>query len=618
MSDNLVALDLETVCDVKECKGFGEYKKCDHALSPWFSRITVIGVVGESIRKVFRALGDFQLWLESNPQLLFTCHNAKFDILHIMARNIPFNLERLAGCSQNMAYVLTEKISDEWMVDFELARKNVPGQRVSGKHSLKTLAPYHLGVQPFWEVDQKDNDDYVLKDAEYAYRLFPILKKKLEDRGEYEFYQTKQLQWIKLLIRAELRGINIDLDGLREMERELTGQREKLRHALNEQWSSAHIAYTEIKINEIKKTYKTEKGANNAIARVEPGVDYSSPKQMLWMLRDYYQYNCTSLEGDEGTGREILERLADEGHEDVRKFLEYRKVDKILTAFLPSYEASQVRGTLHPSFVPDHTATGRLSSRNPNLQQVSGSLKRLFTSRPGYSFIGKDQSSIEVLLLALFTEDRNLYDIIGSGQSYHNHSTRIIFGIEHIPLTDIPTQYSRERKAAKALGFLCFYGGQWRRLQATLMQHGFAFSDYESKQIYKRLTEAFKDVFDFADQLRDEFSTGAVIPSLFGRPIKIQNPDEVFLKALNYMIQSSASDLCLQAAKIAQDKYDELGLDATVMAFVHDFLMVECKDDQVEQAEKILEEAMTGFKLVNRHGPIKLSTETFVGKTWAK
>lgn len=622
--DNTIAIDLETECTVVGCKDYGKaICREDHSLSPWHSRITVIGIFGkikgEEVKKVFREIGAFSGFIDSlDPLVTFVGHNFKFDLLHLHSKGVSLDLDRWVGDSQLAAYVCTEKIPDEWLAEYNEKRKAFKGQREAGKHSLKTLAPYFLGVEPFWEKEEHDNDEYVLRDCEYTYRLCEYLQSRLHRLEQFDFYASKQLPWTKLLLRAECRGISIDLTALDQMERDLTEKAEKLRHELNEQWMSAHAAYTEIKINEIRQSYKTQKGADNAISRLEPGVDYNSPKQMLWLLRDYYQKNCTSIEGDEGTGREILERLANEGHEDVEKFLEYRKVDKILTAFLPAYKADQVCGTLHPSFVPDHTNTGRLSSRSPNLQQVSGALKRLFTARPSCSFIGKDQSSIEVLLLALFTEDRNLYNIIESGQSYHNYSTRIIFGLEHVPLEDIPKLYSKERKAAKALGFLCFYGGQWRRLQATLMQHGFAFSDYEAKEIYKKLTREFEKVFEYADQARDEFSAGSVIPSLFGRPIKIQNPDDVFLKALNYIIQSSASDLCLEAARIAQDKYDQLKIPAQVIAFVHDFLMVEVEDEYIEQAEKILEEAMTGFKLVNCHGPIKLKTETFIGKTWQK
>jgi DNA polymerase I-like protein with 3'-5' exonuclease and polymerase domains len=111
---------------------------------------------------------------------------------------------------------------------------------------------------------------------------------------------------------------------------------------------------------------------------------------------------------------------------------------------------------------------------------------------------------------------------------------------------------------------------------------------------------------------------GEVIPNLLGRPIKIQDPERAYMTAFNALIQSSASDLNLEAARRTQEAYDKMGLDAHVVGFVHDFVMVEAADEVVEQAEELLIQNMTGFDLNNDLGPIKLTVEGGQMRCWEK
>jgi DNA polymerase I-like protein with 3'-5' exonuclease and polymerase domains len=652
-AENLVALDLETECAVQTCPGLGGHTKCDHALSPWHSRITVVGIYGETIRKVFRDLGDLRSWLAANGSLRFIGHNFKFDLIHLLARDVVIPLESWVGDTQLAAYVLTDKIPDGWLVEYELARKKQTGKhRQAGKHSLKTLAPFHLGVDPFWETDNKDNDEYVLRDAEYTYRLFPVLQSKLQQLSQHDFYSDKQLPWTKLLLRAELRGIQLDLEAMDQMEKEMLEKRDRLKQELDEQWHDGHVAYTEKQIHDLSESYaemgtkalmKTQMTSEdiqrvnaryhmlfmNARAKVQAGVDYNSPAQMLWLLRDYLGYDCSLLEEKvsektgkvttDGTGAEVLERLANEGKDDVKKFLEYREVNKILTSYFPTYKSLQSEGTLHPIYNPDATVTGRTSSERINLQQVPPSLRRLFSARDGYTFVGYDAAAIEARIICLYTSDHNLYDVVRSGTSIHDKNTHIFFGLgPDVPLSAIKKDYAAQRATTKNVGFALFYNAGARRIRVTFTQGGFPIGEYESKTILKNFRETYAEAHRVANEYVQLFEAGEVIPNILGRPVKIQDASDAYMKGFNRLVQSSASDLNLEAALRTQKEYDANKMDAHVIGFVHDFVLVEAADNIKDEAEKILVKHMTSFNLECDLGPIKLEVEGGQMKRWEK
>src|SRR5690606_24295618 len=117
------------------------------------------------------------------------------------------------------------------------------GTRKAGKHSLKTLAPYFLGVEPYWEAKtggEHDDDDYVTTDAEYTLRLVAFLEEKLRSIGYYDFYRDRQLEWTKMLVRAEWRGVCIDMDAVEAKERELRERVVELERKLDEMWADGH------------------------------------------------------------------------------------------------------------------------------------------------------------------------------------------------------------------------------------------------------------------------------------------------------------------------------------------------------------------------------------------
>lgn len=633
MSSNLVSLDIETVCNVNGCPGFGGYKKCDHALSPWHGRITKIGVVDGVNKSVYDSVDHFNSNVGTGFNYLG--HNFKFDLLWMRIHGAHITSDQWAHCTQLMAYVLTEKIPDSWLENYERERLGKGAassiHRKAGKHSLKTLAPYFLGVEAFWEAEDKADDAYVLKDAEYTLRLSAVLAEKLKARGEWDFY-LKLLEWTKMLLAAELRGIQIDTDALNIKQSELQEQEVELRKQIDRQWLNAHLEYRHIKQKELHDKYSAmamrasgmplaHNGRygtlyHNACKKLPEKVELDSPKQMAWLLRDYLGYDIQSLEGDETTGREVLERLSDEGKEDVKVFLEWRKVNKLLTAFIPTYRDGAIDGTIHPVYNPTNTRTGRTSSERPNLQQVPPELRSLFRARTGYRFIGYDAAAIEAKLIALYTGDSGLHALISRGESLHNHNTKLFFGLDAD--ANIQQDYPVHRQATKNVGFALFYGAGANRLRVTFAQKGFHLTDSQCQEILGRFKSQYRTAVEYHKSIARFFESGEKMQNLLGRPVKIDDPDEAYMKGLNSVIQGSASDLNLEGALRAWNELKLKGIDATPLLFVHDFVMFEVEDNRVDEADEIIVRNLTDFNLKTEHGPIKLTVDGGITERWTK
>ncbi len=634
------AIDLETACTVHGCSHQGK-SLCpnNHSLSPWHSRITVAATVSNGTRRVFRGptlVEDMRAMFEAAGDYEVVGHNFKFDWLHLAVHGWQIPLERWVGDSQLAAYVSTEKIPEHWLAEYEARRKQLgPHHRKAGKHSLKTLAPFHLGIEPFWEQADHDSDEYVIKDTAYTLALVDKLEGRLKELGQFDFYKTKQLEWAKLLVRAELRGIQLDMPALLAMEQEQTEKATKLKAALDDQWQAAHVAYTRMQEAETNARYAAqrprrdrEERRQKAIAAIPFGVDYDSPLQMQWLLRDYLGYNITNLEGKDSTEAEVLERLAHEGHTDVGTYLEWRQTNKILTAFLPTYKELAVKDAnvddgssvaLHPIFNPDSTRTGRTSCERPNFQQVPQALRPLSKARPGYKLVGFDQAAIEARLIALYSSDPVLYEIIKEGISLHDYNTKVFFGLgEEVSLSSIKKSYAKERAAAKGIGFALFYNAGARRIRITFAENGYHLSEQECREIHRRFKHSFKTAYEYGMQVVRYMERGEVLSNLLDRPLRIEDPDDAYMKAFNRLIQSSASDLLLEGALRADAALKAAGIQAHPLLFVHDYLGMEVEEGRAEEAAKIIERELTNFELVNAHGRIALEVEGGITDRWEK
>lgn len=609
----LVSLDIETESITDDS---------NDALYPHLSRITCVGLWCPDFACVFRDLKELKEFIESND-LEFVGQNFQFDLKHLAHNGIQIPMDKWVGDTRIMAGLLNKKIPESWLKEYEHKRielnKNLKKgkHRKAGEHSLKTMAPYFLGVEPFWETPENhDNDEYVLKDCEYTYLLYQKLKEELDTENNLKFYETHSQQWAKMLTAATIAGISLDLDLLTELKNKTNGEAIAIKEQLDKQWSDAYDYVYQIKKEELKSKYKTEKGYLSNLEKLPRKANLDSPAQLLMILRDYFKYDLTDFNGKESTGKEVLQKLG-ETHKDIALFYEYRKKEKLLTAFLPTYEKLNNKGILHCSFNVEGTRTGRLSSSDPNLQQVAGPLHDLFVARPGYKLITKDLSAIEPRICAFLTEDPLLCELMIEGGDFHSENARIMFGLE-CTHEDIKSEYTFERKVAKEVGLALLYGAGPRRIQQSATKYGFNWSLKKCKDIHKRFKSTYKKAFEFKTRLDARAEAGQPIKTPFGRVHIYHNPDKVFMTAFNTLVQSSASDLLLDSQKKCMLEYKKRDLKAHLLLAVHDESVTECLESDVEEVEKIIEFNMTNYDLETKYGKIPLTVEGTIGKTWSK
>jgi DNA polymerase I-like protein with 3'-5' exonuclease and polymerase domains len=619
-------------------------------LNPRKERITCIGVDGDGISRVYRSVDRFNHDVTTGDlkDCDFTGQKFSFDIGFLVHNGVDLDLllARWVDDTQLMAHVCTDKVTDKYLEWYEIERRRLNkllpkgvSHREGRKNSLKVFAPFFLDVPPFWEDPQNhDDDEYVLKDCRYTTRSRDFFEKRLKELGQYDFYKNRMMPWAKMLLQSELRGIKLNWQNLYKVEEENKKLETGLLIRLDHQWWPQIKEWEEKQEYELQKKYlnlrakATEKLKDKSkrkqlwkrysdlyqkAAKKLPPFNFNSPAQLLWLLKDALGKDVKDWQGNESTAKAVLEKLSNSGHKDVEKLLEYRKANKILTMYVPTYKELQYDGTIHPSFNITGTRTGRLSSSKPNLQQVPSTLYKVFKPREGYKFIQYDLSGIEAALIALYSEDVNLFDTVTGGQSIHNANAKIFLGLD-CEVDEVKDKYPTERQAAKNVGFGLFYGSGWRQIQRTFMNAGIPVTDREAKDMLKRFKEHYRSAFEFHDKITTQFAKGEIINNLMGRPIKIGNPDDAYMKGFNTLVQSSASDLCMRGAERATQAWREAGLDCHNLLYVHDCIVAECKAEDATRASEILVDSMTNFKLTNRLGQIKLQVEGGVYDEWRK
>lgn len=620
----------------------------EDALNPHKNRITVIGVKSQnSDVQIYRDLEIFkkEIWLA--PEFMFSGHNFKWDfkVLTHHLGGLPANgYESYAEDTRLMAYVCTDKVSEAFLAEYEEERKRLnkklpPGinHREAGLHSLKTLAPYFLGVPAFWEdPSNHNNDEYLTKDVIYTQQLRLYFSSVLKELNQYDFYLNKAMPWARTLLKAEVTGINFDLKKLAEMEISYGKKELILKEKISEQWKEAFEAYkTREKLalqnkyqemfnkayNKPSKKPKNIEGLqakysslyNKAEANADFKFNLDSPSQMKWLLKDYFNYDIKTFEGNESTGVEVLERLAKEVPE-IKTLLEYRETSKILTGFFPTYRTEEHKGKIHSTFSFDGTKTGRVSCTRPNLHQTPKNLKELFVAGENKVFITKDLSAIEPCIIGYFSKDPVFCDIIFDKRSFHDVNTVKFFS----KFMDSPVRESEVKKYYPELRFISktvflgiLYGAGWRRVKAEAQAQGYILSDSDCKNIVYNIRDEYKEVWSFKKELDRELESGAIIYNLFGRPFKIDNPDDVYMKGFNRLIQGSASDLTMQAATDIERESGCLPL-----AFIHDSIITEVDEKGSEEKEKLIEYHFTKFELPVGNKLLPLTVDGGISNKW--
>jgi DNA polymerase-1 len=311
-----------------------------------------------------------------------------------------------------------------------------------------------------------------------------------------------------------------------------------------------------------------------------------------------------------------LETLATD-HEIARKVLEYRQFSKLKSTYVDALPLliDPASGRLHTTFNQAGAATGRLSSSNPNLQNIpiktelGREIRAAFVPHEGWKMVVADYSQIELRLLAHMSRDPMLLDAFRRGEDIHTRTASEVFGVG--PLMVTPEM----RRAAKAVNFGIVYGQT-----AFGLATGLGIERKEAETYIRNYFELYKGVRKFIDKTVEEVRASGYAPTLFGRkrPIPDMNSRNVTARnfaertAVNTPLQGTAADLIKLAMIKIDHELQERKLRARMLLQVHDELVLEAPPEETEEvAEMVKREMETVYKL-----EVPLVVDTGIGDNW--
>jgi DNA polymerase I len=423
--------------------------------------------------------------------------------------------------------------------------------------------------------------------ADVTGRISPVLRKEVETAGQMRLYEQIDLPLAPVLVRMEQAGVKID----RKMLGTLSVDLEKQCAA---------------KASEIHG---------------KAGVTFNinSPKQLGDVL--FNQLNLPKpVKYGKGkmisTAVDVLEELS-ETHEVPRLVLDYRQLSKLKSTYVDALPAliDPQTGRVHTTFNQTGTTTGRLSSTNPNLQNIpirtelGREIRAAFIAEPGYSLLSADYSQIELRLLAHFSEDPLLVEAFRNGDDIHRLTASQVFGVPPM-LID-----AEHRRRAKAVNFGIVYG-----LSAFGLSQQLGIDQREAKKFIDAYFEKYAGVRRYIDRTLEETRKEQSVKTLFGRtrPIPDINSKNANMRgfaertAVNTPLQGTAADLIKLAMIQIDEELRSRKLKSRMLLQVHDDLLFEVPENEIELMRGLVREKMESVHKLS----IPLLVELGVGPNW--
>ena len=439
--------------------------------------------------------------------------------------------------------------------------------RVRLGHEMLPYAAVAGELPHFGYVDLEKACAYAAEDADATLRLALHMEPELRAKGLSKLYDQVELPLSRVLSRMEDVGIGLNLDVLTELSAELAERLESAQQRAHE------------------------------LAGVE--FNLGSPKQVGEVLFERLELPVIKkTKSGPSTDASVLDKLATQGHELPKVLLEWRHDAKLRSTYaevLP--KAVGVDGRLHTRYLQTRTATGRLASADPNLQNIpiktaeGRRVRQAFSAGAGKVLVSADYSQVELRVLAHMSEDKILIDAFSQGQDIHRRTASELFGVP--PLLVTPEQ----RRDAKAINFGIVYGMGAFRLAAEL-----GIDRKQARDYLETFHERYAGVRRFHETCIKQAHADGVAVTLYGRvrPIpemRSSSQREVAQGeriAINTPVQGTAADI-LKIAMVALNQRIEAECpDAQMLLTVHDELVLEVPQDRLEQTLGMVREVMEG------------------------
>jgi DNA polymerase-1 len=503
------------------------------------------------------ALQALKPLLES-PGILKIGFNIKFNAVMFAQAGITL---RNADDAQLMSYSLDagrnahslDTLSDLWLVHSTIAHGDLIG---SGKGKLT-----------FDQVAIDKATEFSAESADVIMRLWRVLKPRLVADRMATVYETLERPLVSVLARMERRGISID----RQVLSRLSGD------------FAQTAARVEAEIQEIAG---------------EP-VNVGSPKQIGDIIfgKMALPGGTKTKTGAWSTTAQVLDDLAEQGHDFPKKILEWRQVSKLKSTYtdaLPTYVNPQTH-RVHTTYALAATTTGRLSSNEPNLQNIpvrtedGRKIRRAFIATPGHKLVSADYSQIELRLLAEIADVPSLRQAFRDGLDIHAMTASEMFGV---PIKDMPSEV---RRRAKAINFGIIYG-----ISAFGLANQLGIAREEASAYIKKYFERFPGIRAYMDETKEFCRKNGYVTTLFGRKcyypdIKASNASVRSFNeraSINARLQGTAADIIRRAMIRIEDALAEKKLSAQMLLQVHDELIFEVPDGEVAATLPVVQRVM--------------------------
>lgn len=510
-------------------------------------------------------------------------------------RKIGQNLKFDRGIMENYGVELRGIAFDTMLESYVL-------NSVAGRHDMDSLADRHLNYKTttfediagkgkkqltFNQIPLEEAANYAAEDADITLLLHQALYPQLEaEKSLLHVYQDIEMPLVPVLSRMERTGVLIDANVLAAQSAELTAR-----------------------LDELEK---------QAFAIAGEEFNLSSPKQLQTIL--FEKLNLPVVKktpgGAPSTNEEVLEELAD-NHELPRVILEHRSLSKLKTTYtdkLPLMVDPKTR-RVHTSYHQAVTATGRLSSRDPNLQNIpvrtdeGRRIRQAFIARDGYCIMAADYSQIELRIMAHLSQDKGLLKAFAEGKDIHRATAAEVFGV---PLDEVTAD---QRRSAKAINFGLIYG-----MSAFGLARQLGIPRGEAQRYMDLYFERYPGVLEYMARTREHAAEKGYVETLEGRRLwlpEINSRNGMRRKAaereaINAPMQGTAADIIKKAMIAVDDWLQKENIDALMIMQVHDELVFEVrKEQQAEMAEKIRGLMEAAMKL-----DVPLKVEAGVGANW--
>ncbi|MCC5795816.1 MAG: DNA polymerase I [Methylophaga sp.] len=498
--------------------------------------------------------------LLENPNKLKVGQNLKYD-RHVLL-NHGVDLQGIAHDTMLQSYVLDSTATRHDMdslAEKYLSRSTIHFEDIAGK-GKKQLTFNQIGLD--------EATPYACEDADITLQLHQKLWPQIEAIPSLaEVYKHLEMPLLPVLNTLERNGVHIDIFMLQQ-------QSDNLAHDIDRLEKQAHESAGEV-------------------------FNLGSPKQLQAILYDKQQLPVRKKtpKGQPSTAEEVLQELADDGYELPQIIMQYRSLSKLKSTYtdkLPQM-VNHSTGRVHTSYHQAVTATGRLSSSDPNLQNIpirtetGRRIREAFVAADGAKILAADYSQIELRIMAHLSGDASLLKAFAEGEDIHRHTASEIFNV------DLQAVTADQRRSAKAINFGLIYGMSAHGLSKQL-----GIERHQAAAYMDTYFERYPGVKQYMDNTRQQAKVDGYVETIFGRRLYLPEINSsngmrrqyAERTAINAPMQGSAADIIKRAMIAIHDWLLNENTGIRMIMQVHDELVFEVPDEQLEHAKQEIERFM--------------------------